>query len=309
MSSSANPTFDSSRWRHRAANLSPPAGESIRINYVDCKTNAASKGVILLIHGFPQTSYQFRHVISPFSDAGYRVIAPDYRGAGHSSKPKSGYEKMQMAEDLHLLIHDHLGIKEKVHIVGHDIGGMIAWPYVAQYPDDVASLVWGECPLPGTKFYDNIKGTDTVFHFIFHRVPDLPEALIAGRERIYLQYFYNKISINSAFLTPHDLEVYTQAFEQPGAMRAGIELYRAFEKDSQDNQEWIEKHGRVKVPTLGLFASGFVLAEAAENMLSEMHERGTFETALVDDCGHYIAEEQPAKFVEEILRFVQKQAV
>jgi pimeloyl-ACP methyl ester carboxylesterase len=92
-------------------------------------------------------------------------------------------------------------------------------------------------------------------------------------------------------------------------MRAGIELYRAFEKDSQDNQEWIEKHGKVKVPTLGLFASGFVLAEAAENMLTEMHERGSFETALVDDCGHYIAEEQPEKFVEEVLRFVKKQAV
>jgi pimeloyl-ACP methyl ester carboxylesterase len=280
------------------------------MNFIDCPPpSAPQKGVVLLIHGFPQTSYQFRHVITPISDAGYRVIAPDYRGAGQSSKPKDGYNKMQMAEDLHILVTQHLDIKDKVHVVGHDIGGMIAWPYAARYPDNVASLIWGECPLPGTSLYDNIKGTDAVFHFIFHRVPDLPEALIAGREKIYLQHFFDKIAVNSAFLTPQDLEVYTTAFVQPGAMRAGLEVYRAFEKDAQENTEWIRKHGKVKVPSLGMFASGFVLAEGAEGMMNELHDEGSAQCLVVDDCGHYIAEESPNRFIKGVVDFIGSRAV
>lgn len=298
-------TYDCSRWVHRIAPLTTLTGESIRINYIDCPVPGSSvRGVILLIHGFPQTNYQFRHVITPLSDAGYRVIAPDYRGAGKSSKPRTGYEKMQMAEDLHILVHDHLEITGKVHVVGHDIGGMIAWAYAARYSDDVASLIWGECPLPGTKFYDESKGTPELFHFNFHRVPDLPEALVAGREKIYIQHFYEKLCVNSAAITEEDLEVYTTAFAAPGAMRAGFEVYRAFEKDKEENNAWINNHGRLKVPTLALFAGGFMLAEKAEDMVHEICERG--ETFTVKDSGHWIAEEKPEVFVEQVLSFVKR---
>ena len=98
----------------------------IRIFYTEClPASGGTKGTILLIHGFPETSYQFRHVIGPLAEAGYRIIAPDYRGAGYSSKPPSGYTKDVLAQDLFKLVHDRLGVQDKIHVVGHDIGGMI----------------------------------------------------------------------------------------------------------------------------------------------------------------------------------------
>jgi pimeloyl-ACP methyl ester carboxylesterase len=298
--------IDSSRWRQRIASVTTTSGEQIRLNYIECKTTSAenTKGAILLIHGFPQTSYQFRHVITPLSDAGYRVIAPDYRGAGQSSKPLTGYQKTQMAEDLHILIHSHFGIKEKIHVVGHDIGGMIAFAYASRYPNDVASVIWGECPLPGTSCYEVIKGTPDVFHFVFHQVPDLPEFLIAGKEREYLKHFFDKISYNSAAITPADLEHYALAYSQPGAIRAGLEVYRAFKKDAEENRKWVAEHGKVEIPSLLMNGEKFMLAQSAEGMAEEYHEGA--EMLTVEESAHYIAEENPNAFVKGVLGFVNK---
>ncbi|KAJ4296398.1 hypothetical protein N0V90_006443 [Kalmusia sp. IMI 367209] len=245
----------------------------------------------------------FRHVITPLSDAGYHVLAPDYRGAGKSSKPLTGYTKSQLAEDLHILLHVNLGIKEKVHIVGHDIGGMIAWAYAARYPDDVASLNWGECPLPGTQFYADIKGTTDVFHFVFHQILDLPEALIAGRERLYLQHFFEKMCVNSGFVTGEDLDEYTRAYQQPGAIRAGLEVYRAFEKDAEENRDILQEKGKVKVRSVGMFGAGSFLKPRAKGMVQEVVETDR-DIITVEDAGHYIAEENSGGFVDGVLNFI-----
>lgn len=134
--------IDDARWISQRATLegTPSWVDEVTIHYIDCHAPAESKGTILLIHGFPETSYQFRHVITPLSDAGYRVIAPDYRGAGHSSHPRDGYTKVVMAGDIHTLLTKHLGITEPVHVVGHDIGGMIAHAYAASFPKDSRSV-------------------------------------------------------------------------------------------------------------------------------------------------------------------------
>ncbi|RMZ70034.1 soluble epoxide hydrolase [Pyrenophora seminiperda CCB06] len=307
MSTLQPPAIDTSRWCQRIASITTTSGEQIRLNYIECQvaSGTTAKGVILLIHGFPQTSYQFRHVITPLSDAGYHVIAPDYRGAGQSSKPLTGYQKTQMAEDLHILIQSHFGIKEKIHVVGHDIGGMIAFAYVSRYPNDVKSVIWGECPLPGTSYYEAVKGTPDVFHFVFHQVPDLPEFLIAGKEREYLKHFFDKISYNSSAITPADLEDYVLSYEQPGAIRAGLEVYRAFEKDAEENRKWVAEHGKVKVPSLLMNGKEFMLAQSAAGMAEEYHEGAEIWT--VSDSAHYIAEENPHGFIEGILEFFHKQ--
>ncbi|KAG9196005.1 hypothetical protein G6011_01126 [Alternaria panax] len=300
------PAIDTSRWCQRITSITTTSNEQIRLNYIECPAASGTKvkGVILLIHGFPQTSYQFRHVITPLSDAGYRVIAPDYRGAGQSSKPLAGYQKTKMAEDLHILIQSHFGIKEKIHVVGHDIGGMIAFAYVSRYPNDVKSVIWGECPLPGTSCYEDVKGTPDVFHFVFHRVPDLPEFLIAGKEREYLKHFFDKISYNSAAISPADLEHYALAYSQPGAIRAGLEVYRAFEQDAEENKAWVSEHGKVKVPSLLMNGKEFMLAQSANGMAEEYHEGA--ELLTVSESAHYIAEENPDGFVNGVLKFVGK---
>ena len=111
--------------RHRQIWLQP-ADPEIRIHYIEClPTSGESKGTILLIHGFTESAYQFRYVTVPLAQAGYRVIAPDYRGAGYSSHPPDGYTKAVLAEDLYKLVTEHVGVKEPIHVVGYDIGGMV----------------------------------------------------------------------------------------------------------------------------------------------------------------------------------------
>ena len=297
---------DTTRWRQRIVPITTSSSEQIRLNYIECPPpfSTPQKGVILLIHGFPQTSYQFRHVITPLSDAGYTVIAPDYRGAGQSSKPLTGYEKSQMAEDLNFLIRFHFGINIPIHVVGHDIGGMIAFAYASRYPQNVRSVIWGECPLPGSSCYEKIKGTADVFHFIFHQVPDLPEALIAGKEREYCKHFFDKIIYNSGAITPADLDHYALAYSQPGAIRAGLEVYRAFERDAEENRRWRDEHGKVKVPSLLMMGGKFMLAQEAESMAGEFHEGA--EMTTVEESGHYIAEEDPKGFMKGVLEFISK---
>jgi len=224
----------------------------VRLHYVD-----SGKGIntLVLLHGFPQTSWQWRHVIEPLTDAGYRVIAPDYRGAGSSSRPRSdpgypaglrgevtlprgGYTKWAMAEDIHLLLHEHLGLTDPAFILGHDIGSMVATAYAFRYRKDVRALGYGEATQPGTGWFERMKSTATEWHFSFHNVLDLPEQLVAGRERLYLQYFYDR---HAARPTAVDTDTYVRAYEQAGALRAGFDLYRAFEQDAADIRSALEK--------------------------------------------------------------------
>ncbi|KAG8624915.1 hypothetical protein KVT40_006666 [Elsinoe batatas] len=110
-------SIEKSRWLTQRINIagSPSTPTDVTINYLSCPPpeGTSSKGTILLIHGYPETWYQFRHVITPLSDAGYHVIVPDYRGAGTSSHPRDGYDKVTMATDIHTLLTEHLGIEEK----------------------------------------------------------------------------------------------------------------------------------------------------------------------------------------------------
>jgi pimeloyl-ACP methyl ester carboxylesterase len=238
----------------------------------------------------------------------YRVIAPNYRGAGRSSKPVTGFTKSVMAEDIIQLL-DALGITSKVHLVGHDIGGMIAWSAAARHPDRIATLTWGECPLPGTSAHDEDRtGARAVeqFHFTFHCVRDLPEALIAGREDIYLRHFFRGLAHDTAAIGPRDVAHFVEAYSQPGAMRCALECYRAFPEDAEENKEWVRMSGRCRVPAVCL--SGEMSAHWAQagRMVEEVHEEGTCEAAALPGAGHYLAEENPGAFVERILALVEK---
>lgn len=281
---------------------------SVRISYIDCEPLSTSlpKGVILLIHGFPQTSYQFRHVIRPLADKGFRVIAPDYRGAGQSSHPSHDFRKSTMARDLFILVHDNLGIKSEIHLVGHDIGGMIAHAYVSLYPQHVASVIWGECPLPGTSCYLANKRMPEQFHFMFHCAPDdLAPSLVAGREKMYLNHFFSKLSFNANAISVSDCEYYTLQYSQPGALRCAFEVYRAFEEDATENLESLRLNGKCMRPVLILSGSESRHASEAKDMVTEVYG-GDIQVAVVEDSGHYIAEENPTGFVQAVLAFVSK---
>lgn len=281
----------------------------VRIYYMECQPpkNAEKKGTILLIHGFPQSSYQFRYVIEPLALAGYHVLAPDYRGHGFSSRPlgDTGYTKKELANDIFQLVTHHVGIKEKIHVVGHDIGGTIAHAYVSQFPEHVASVIWGECPLPGTDVFDNIKHSQTLWHFDFQsHNPDMAVALVQGRERMYLKHFYDRLTQNAAVFTPEVLEFYTMQYQMPDALRCAFLSYRAFTEDAKHNREWKAQNGKVNVRSMILSGDHSFIAEAAEAMAKEMYENVRHGT--VKDSGHYLAEENPDSFVEEVVKFIEE---
>lgn len=285
----------------------------VRLHYYD---TGRGSDTLVLLHGFPQTSWQWRHVIEPLAQAGYRVIAPDHRGAGHSSRPRNdpgapadvrsgaglargGYTKWEMAGDVHALLHDHLGLTGPAFVLGLDIGSMVGTAYAFRYRDDVRALGYGEASQPGTSYYERMKDTATEWHFSFHRVLDLPEMLVAGRERLYLQYFYDR---QGARPTAVDTDTFAAAFEQPGAMRAGFDLYRAFGQDAEDIRNALSSGGKLTIPCLGLYGDASLShAAAVEEVGHEIADEVT--VRAIAGAGHWIAEENPGALVEAVLRF------
>jgi pimeloyl-ACP methyl ester carboxylesterase len=296
-------------WRRGRAHISGAIStvDEVTLAYIDCpplpSSSVTEKGTIVLIHGFPQTSYQFRHVITPLAEAGYRIIAPDYRGAGESSHPRNGFEKTQMAADIHALVHEHLGVVGPVHIVGHDIGGMVAHAYAAVFPKETASVTWGECPLPGTSAYDEVKFAPETFHFSFHWQPDLPELLVTGKEKQYLKHFYTRHAFNHAAINDADWDHFAAMYSVPGGLRCGFDCYRAFATDAKENTEMLKKNGKCQVPAMAL-NGGESIWRTKAYQVEEMYQH--VDTESVPGSGHWIAEENPEAFVEKVLSFVAK---
>jgi len=218
--------------RHGMAAIEP----GVALHYVTAGDGART---IVLLHGFPQTWREWLQVMPSLVDAGYRVVAVDYRGAGHSSRPLDGYDKRTMAADIRRLVRDELRIIGPIVLVGHDIGLMVAYAYAQMFRDEVSQLAVIDAPLPGTRVFDRLRADPRVWQFAFHSVRDIPEMLIAGRERAYLQAFFNARLYNVAAITDQELDAYASAYSAPGALRAGLELYRAFDRDIEHSRQWL----------------------------------------------------------------------
>ena len=238
----------------------------------------------------------------------YRVVAPDYRGAGLSSKPDGGFTKPVMAADMAQLL-DCLNITQSVHLVGHDIGGMIAYAFASRFPERTASVNWGECPLPGTSVHDEDRSADQQFHFLFHSVLDLLEALVIDREDIYLNHFFGKLLYNTSSISSQDLDHYVRMYSQPGALRCAFNIYRVFLQDAEENHAWIACHSKCKVRALGLSGAKSRHKETAGRMFAEVHEASTFRVAEVPASGHYIADQNPNGFSKAVVDFIEEDAV
>lgn len=291
--------------RYRNAYLRMGNEEVLRIHYVECLPLSTHRATALLVHGFPETSYQYRHVMKPLAAAGYRVIAPDYRGAGDSSHPKNNYDKETMAEDLYRLMREHLEVEDPIHVVGHDIGGMIAHAFATTYASYTRSVAWGEACIPGSAFYDSAKASIDKFHFVFHRVPDgLPEALVAGRERLYLKQFFDRQIHNTEGVGKDDYEHYVYYYSLPDAMRCAFEVYREFPKDEERNLRVVKQHGKSKVPCLLLNGSLGDHQKWAQSLGDQFYEQ--FTCVEISESAHYVAEENPTDFCAALVAFWQQ---
>ncbi|MGW0807845.1 alpha/beta fold hydrolase [Nonomuraea sp. NPDC002799] len=285
----------SEKWSHGMADIEP----GLRLHYVTAGTGGRA---IVLLHGFPQTWWGWNRVIAPLAEHGFRVIVPDYRGAGDSWRPAGGYDKRTLAADVHVLLRQHLAIEEPVVAVGHDIGLMVAYSYAQRYFGEVSHLVVMDALLPGTDVFDRLRGDPRVWHFAFHGVRDVPEMLLAGRERRYLQAFFNARTCDPSAISEADLDVYAGAYSAPGAMRAGLELFRAFDQDAEDNRETLASRGKLPMPVLAVGGSASTAGPLMEEMMNEVAENVT--GRVIPGTAHWIAEENPDAFLACLLGFL-----
>ncbi len=253
---------------------------------------------LVLLHGWPETWYAWRHVM-PALAKNYTVIAPDLRGLGDSSKPTTGYDGKTVAEDIHQLI-GKLGFKT-IFLVGHDIGTQVAYSYAAAHPTQVKKLAVMELTIPGFA----PPGRMPLWWATFHQTPDIPEALVEGKEMMYLSWFYQNLANNPAAITQVDINEYVSHYSAPGGMRAGFEHYRAFPHDAIQNQNYSKTKLTMPVLALGggyipTFGGNITMPTIIYGMkILAQNVQGI----TVPNSGHFIPEEQPKFVIDQLIKF------
>src|SRR6476646_3881604 len=181
---------------------------------------------VVLLHGWPETWYGWHKVMPPLAK-NYTVIAPDLRGLGDSSKPLTGYDGKTLAEDIHQLV-TQLGFKT-IFLVGHDVGSQPAYSYAAAHPTEVRKLVIMEYIFPG---FTPPQLEGKVWWFPFHQTPDLPEALVEGKEMMYLSWIYHNLAYNPSAITQQDINKFVINNSVPDGMRYVFKYFRTFPKNA-----------------------------------------------------------------------------
>jgi pimeloyl-ACP methyl ester carboxylesterase len=266
----------------------------VLIHYV----TAGSGPPLVLLHGWPQTWYEWRH-IAPELARQYTLVMPDLRGLGDSSRPADGYDKKTVANDIWRLVHDRLG-HQRFYLVGHDWGGPTAYALAAAHPDAVRRLVILDVVIPGDG--GDFSQSGRRWHHAFHITPDLPEALVHGRERLYIGWFYRTFGYRPDAISEADIDEYARTYAQPGAMRAGFAFYRALPQDAADNAA-IVKRLKLPMPVLGIGgANGRGRGAEVEESLRRVAVDVRAE--IFTECGHWIPEEQPARLAGTLREFL-----
>jgi pimeloyl-ACP methyl ester carboxylesterase len=251
---------------------------------------------VLLLHGFGDTGDMW----VPLADAlvkDHVVIVPDLRGMGLSSHPEDGYEKVAQARDLAAIL-DRLGFKD-VALVTHDIGNMVGYALAALFPQRVTKWVVMDAPLPGIGHWDDQLKNPKTWHFNF-RGPDV-ERLVAGRERILLDRFYNELSADPSRIDEQTRDHYAALYARPSAIHNALGgQFAAFAQDAVDNQQLVAK-GKLKMPVLAIGGDHSYGAQLATEI---GFAAADVRAAVIADSGHWIMEEQAEQAVRMILSFL-----
>jgi pimeloyl-ACP methyl ester carboxylesterase len=278
----------SSKYESHTANLS-----AVKIHYLKAGTG---KKALVLIHGFGDTSHMWIPLFEEFGRE-YTIIAPDMRGLGESSRPAAGYDKKTIAADMHDLVKS-LGF-QRIDLAGHDIGLMVAYAYAAQYPNEVEKLALLEAPIPGIgDIWQKVYTTPALWHFHFVFSPIALE-LVRGRERLFLEHFWQTLSPHPETFSEADRRIYAKAYAQEGAMRAAFEMFKTFDsQDAEDNRRFAV----AKLPMPVLTIEGDKAMGGALEVQAKMV--GTNVTSItLKDTGHWLMEQRPAEVKTELKNF------
>jgi len=251
---------------------------------------------VVLLHGYGETGDMWAPLAAAL-EKNHTVIVPDLRGMGMSARPPSGYEKKVQGRDIAGVL-DALKIDRTI-LVTHDIGNMVGYAFAAQYPRRVTRFVLMDAPLPGIGPWDEILRNPLLWHFSFGG-PDA-ERLVSGRERIYLDRFWNEFSADPARFSEASRQHYAALYAQPGAMHAGFAQFAAFPQDALDNQALLASTGKLTMPVLavgGEKSFGATMAAVMRFAASDVHGK------VIPDAGHWLMEEQPEATVAAVVDFI-----
>lgn len=269
----------------------------LRLHYL----SAGQGPAVVLLHGWANTSFAWRHIIPPLSRR-FTVIVPDLRGMGDSSKPLTGYDRETVASDILALL-DQLGVKTAT-VVGHDLGAHVAFELASRHPERISRLVMLDGVVPGIPPWDQLTKDSRLWHWNFYNVPDLPEALIQGKERTYFSWFIRSFAANTEAVDA-DMDTVVKAYSEPGAVRGGLGMFRTIASDARRNAAWLASH-KLDLPVLALGGSmgvGPVLFQQMQAASSRPVRGG-----VIESCGHWLATECPRTLVEQMMSFFDEGA-
>lgn len=271
--------------------------EEIATNGTTIHTRIGGKGPpVVLLHGYGETGDMWAPLAAALAGS-HTVIVPDLRGMGMSARPADGYTKKVQGQDIAGLL-DALQV-ERTALVTHDIGNMVGYAFAAQHPQRVTRFVLMDAPLPGIGPWDEILRNPLLWHFSFGG-PDA-ERLVAGRERIYLDRFWNEFSADPRRFSEASRQHYAAIYAQPGAMRAGFAQFAAFPQDALDNQAFLERGGKLAMPVLAIGGEksfGTTMADVMRFAASDVQGE------VIADAGHWLMEEQPEATIDAVVRFI-----
>jgi pimeloyl-ACP methyl ester carboxylesterase len=283
-------------FTHRFATVN-----GLRFHYVEGGVDGPP--TLVLLAGFPESWYAWRKVM-PILSQDFRVIAIDLPGQGDSDKPLDGYDTKTVAERLHGLI-EHLGLK-RYGLVAHDVGAWVAFPYAMMFGGEIEAMALLDAGIPGITLPEMLPSASDrswkTWHFSFHAVPDLPEILLAGREKVYLEWFFHQKSADPVVYDSETIAEYLRVYTAPGGLRAGLAFYRSTALSARQNRQMVAD-GKLSMPVLGLSADqgsipdmAAAIAPFAADIVGETIAR----------CGHFQPEEQPAAVAQTLAHFFER---
>jgi len=273
--------------------------QMVQTNGTSLYVRFGGKGpAVVLLHGFGDTGDMWAPLAAVLV-RDHTVIVPDLRGMGLSAHPDSGYTKKHQALDI-VGVMDALKV-ERAALVTHDIGNMVGYALAVQFPTRITRWAVIDAPLPGIGDWDHIICTPLLWHFNF-RGPDV-ERLVQGRERIYLDRFYDEFSADPKRIEEQTRQHYADLYAKPHAMHDAFEQFGAFRQDAEDNRAWLASRGRLAMPVLAIGAEksfGSGMADDLRFVASDVT------VGIVPDSGHWIMEENPQATIQLVNGFIAK---
>jgi pimeloyl-ACP methyl ester carboxylesterase len=251
---------------------------------------------VVLLHGYGETGDMWAPMAADLA-RDHTVVVPDLRGLGLSSKPAGGFDKKAQAGDVAAVL-DKLKI-DRADLVTHDIGNMVGFAFAMQHPERVVRFALIDAPVPGIGPWEEILKNPLLWHFRFGG-PDM-ERLVAGRERIYLDRFWNEFSATPSRFTEKSRRHYARLYALPGAMHSGFAQFAAFDQDARDNKAFLAAKGKLAMPVLAIGGEksfGPMMATVMRFAASNVTE------GIIPDSGHWIMEENPKATIKMVRAFL-----